>query len=404
MFKGHGNHYLTPSQPLPKQFLFDGFLLAILFVILAIGLTMVASASVDISEHLFHSPFHYFWRQLLYLLLAIVVSSFLFFVSIEQLQKNAHKIFIVGLVLLVLVLIPGIGRHINGSARWIGVGPLGLQVSEFIKLAAVIFFARYLLEHRQSINNNWFEFIKPLVLMAIVGLLLLAEPDFGAFVVIVLTTLMVMFLLGVRLKYFVVLVLAVLILFAIIAISSPYRLQRLTTFLNPWQYQYQSGYQLTQSLIAFGRGHWFGVGLGNSVQKLFYLPEAHTDFLFAIITEELGLLGAGIIIFFYILLVGRMFYIAWQAQLADRSYSALLVFGFAFWLAIQVIVNIGVNAGVLPTKGLTLPFMSYGGSSLLINMIAMAFTLRADYETRLANLGLRDISELHPGGTANDTH
>ena len=206
-----------------------------------------------------------------------------------------------------------------------------------------------------------------------------------------------LFLSGVRVNYFLALMAIVIVLLALVAISSPYRMLRLTTFLHPWQYQYQSGYQLTQSLIAFGRGHWFGVGLGNSIQKVFYLPEAHTDFLFAIITEELGLVGALVVVLLYMLLIGRMIVIAWRAQTVDRSYGALVVFGFSFWLVIQFIVNVGVSTGVLPTKGLTLPFMSYGGSSLVIDCLAIAMTLRVDYETRLANLGIRQLSDLHVG-------
>lgn len=398
------NQYLTPSQPLPEKFLFDKVLVVIICIILALGLTMVASASIDISEHRFAWPFHYVFRQLLYLLLAFVVGGAVMFISIDQIKRAAMPLLLFSAALLFLVLVPGIGRHINGSARWIGFGPIGLQVSEFVKLAVVIYMASYLIRRQVDIQSSVAGFLKPIAVLGCLGVLLLGEPDFGAFVVIMATTLMMMFLSGLRLKYFLSLVAVILILFVIIAISSPYRLERLTTFLNPWQYQYQAGYQLTQSLIAFGRGHWFGVGLGNSIQKLFYLPEAHTDFLFAIIAEEFGLFGVMVVLLLYVSLIGRMLYIALQAQTADRSYGALMVFGFAFWLAIQCIVNIGVNSGVLPTKGLTLPLMSYGGSSLLIDCIALAITLRVDYETRLANLGLRDIRDLHPKGDYHASH
>lgn len=399
MFKqNHDNQFLTPSQLPPQKFLFDRFFVGVAFIIFAFGLMMVASASIDLSEHQYGSPFHYLVKQALYLLLAFIASAAIFFVSTEQLKKVSLYLLVLAIILLFLVLMPGIGRHVNGSARWIGIGPIQLQISEFVKLCVVIYMANYLIQKKEEIQLTVLGFLKPMALIAFIGLLLLAEPDFGAFVVIVFTVLIMLFLSGVRLKYFAALMLIVLVLLALIAISSPYRLQRLTTFLNPWQYQYQAGYQLTQSLIAFGRGHWLGVGLGNSIQKMLYLPEAHTDFLFAIITEELGLAGALVVVLLYILLIGRMIMIAWRSQGVDRSYGALLVFGFAFWLAIQFIVNVGVSSGVLPTKGLTLPFMSYGGSSLVIDCLALALTLRVDYETRLANLGLRHLSDLHVAG------
>lgn len=396
--QSHGNEYLTPSQLPPQKFLFDRYFVTIVFIILIFGLTMVASASIDMSEHQYGSPFHYFVKQAIYLLLGLIASAAVMFVSTEQLKKLSTQLLLLALVLLILVLVPGIGRHINGSARWIGVGPVELQISEFVKLCVVIYMAHYLIRKQEEIQLTVVGFLKPMGLIAFIGLLLLAEPDFGAFVVIVLTVLGMLFLSGVRLKYFLVLLLVVIFLMVLLAVSSPYRLARLTTFLNPWQHQYEAGYQLTQSLIAFGRGHWLGVGLGNSIQKVFYLPEAHTDFLFAIITEELGLVGALVVVLLYILLIGRMMVIAWRAQEVDRSYGALLVFGFSFWLVVQFIVNVGVSTGVLPTKGLTLPFMSYGGSSLVIDCLALAMTLRVDYETRLANLGLRDLSDLPVAG------
>jgi len=388
------NHFLTSSQLPPQKFLFDRYFVGIVFAILIFGLTMVASASIDMSEHQYGSPFHYLVKQVIYLCLGLIASSAIMFISMEQLKKSATHLLIFAVVLLFLVLVPGLGRHINGSARWIGIGPIELQISEFVKLCVVIYMANYLIRKHDEIQASVTGFLKPMGLLAVIGLLLLAEPDFGAFVVIVLTVLGMLFLSGVRVKYFAALLAIVVVLMALIAISSPYRVARLTTFLNPWQYQYQAGYQLTQSLIAFGRGHWVGLGLGNSIQKMFYLPEAHTDFLFAIITEELGLVGALVVVLLYVLLIGRMMMIAWRSQEADRSYGALLVFGFSFWLVVQFIVNVGVSTGVLPTKGLTLPFMSYGGSSLVIDCLALAMTLRVDYETRLANFGLRDLSDL----------
>lgn len=396
IWKDKENSYLTPSQPLPQKVLYDKFLLFVVFLIIAFGLMMVASASIVISDKQYAWPFHYLFRQVLYLIFAFALSAGIFFVNTRVIRRVGLKLLLIAFVCLFLVLVPGIGRHVNGSARWIGLGPIGMQVSEFAKLAVVVYLADYLIRYNQALRTQISGFLKPMAFIGMMGLLLLAEPDFGAFVVIMMTALTMMFLSGVRLKYFLALVCVVLVLFAIIAISSPYRLERLVTFINPWAHQYQAGYQLTQSLIAFGRGGWSGVGLGDSIQKLFYLPEAHTDFLFAVIAEELGLIGVLTVILLYTLLIGRMLVIAWRARSCDNTYGALLVFGFAFWLAMQFIVNVGVNAGVLPTKGLTLPFMSYGGSSLLIDCIVIAMTLRVDYERRLAQLGIREISDLPP--------
>jgi cell division protein FtsW len=296
---------------------------------------------------------------------------------------------ILAFILLILVLIPGIGRSVNGSRRWLGFGPLSLQVSEYVKMATVLFLAGFLVRRQEEIRTKFSGFIKPMGLYCLIAVLLLLEPDFGATTVIGFTVIAMMFLAGMKTWQFIVLILLVGIAFALLAISAPYRMQRLTTFLDPWATAFGSGYQLTQSLIAFGRGGLFGVGLGNSVQKLFYLPEAHTDFLFAVLAEELGLFAVLAVIGLYALFIWRILRIGRFSQLKGKLFPAYVCYGFGVWLALQVFVNIGVNSGLLPTKGLTLPLISYGGSSLLIDCIAIGILLRIDYENRLEGLGYR---------------
>jgi cell division protein FtsW len=296
---------------------------------------------------------------------------------------------ILSIGLLFLVLLPGIGRQVNGSMRWLGFGPFGLQVSEFVKLTMIVYLAGYLVRQEKQVQNQIRGFLKPLMVLAVITFLLLREPDFGAATVILVTSLGMLFLAGVRIWQFIVLLTGVAIILGILAVSSPYRLARLTTFLNPWANQFDSGYQLTQSLIAFGRGGWFGVGLGESIQKLFYLPEAHTDFLFAVLTEELGLIGGLFMILLFSLLVWRALYIGYRCFNIGQRFSTYLAYGIGLNIALQVMINIGVNTGVLPTKGLTLPLMSYGGSSLLMICIMLALLLRIDYEYRLIQFGFK---------------
>jgi cell division protein FtsW len=355
-----------------------------------IGLLMVTSASMVISERHFNYPFHFLLHQLAYLMLGLCVGVFAFRLSLEKWQLIGTYLFIITLVLLVLVLIPGIGHRVNGSTRWIGLGPLTIQVSELAKFSMILYLAGYLVRRDVEVQNSMRGFLKPLILMGIISILLLCEPDFGATTVILLTALGMMFLAQVRLWQFIVLFILIAGALSFIAISSPYRVQRITTFLHPWENPFDSGYQLIQSLIAFGRGGLFGVGLGNGVQKLFYLPEAQTDFLFAVLAEELGFLGECIVILLFILLVGRTLRLGKNALLANKNYEAYVAFGFGLWLGIQAIINIGVNSGLLPTKGLTLPLMSYGGNSLLINCMVLAILLRISHDCR-AEIGTQII-------------
>lgn len=374
------------SPPVP----YDRWLIIVVAILVSFGLLMVASASIDISDQQLHQPFYYFYRQLVGVVLGILLGSIIVQFRIAVWEKMDGVLLVGVMLLLTVVLLPGVGHAVNGSARWLGYGSFRIQVSELAKLAVVIYMAGYLLRRNVEIRSDLSGFLKPMGILGIVSLLLLSEPDFGATVVIMATALGMMFLAGMRLRHFFLLFIIIIAAFFILAISEPYRLQRLTTFLNPWANPYNSGYQLTQSLIAFGRGGWFGVGLGKSVQKLFYLPEAHTDFLFAVIAEELGLMGVLAVIGLFIFFVLRIFWIGRQAQQLNRHYAGFMAYGFGLWIAIQFVVSVGVNSGILPTKGLTLPFMSYGGSSMLINCIVIALLLRIDYENRMVMLGLRD--------------
>ena len=369
--------------------LYDRWLLIVITTLLAFGLLMVASTSIVISEHQYGQSFHFFFHQLFYLILGIATGIILVQIKTSYWQQISLALLILTVGLLFLVLLPGIGRQVNGSMRWLGFGPFGLQVSEFVKLTMIVYLAGYLVRQEKQVQNQIRGFLKPLLVLAIITFLLLREPDFGAATVILVTSLGMLFLAGVRIWQFIVLLTSVAFILGILAVSSPYRLARLTTFLNPWANQFDSGYQLTQSLIAFGRGGWFGVGLGESIQKLFYLPEAHTDFLFAVLTEELGLIGGLFLIVLFSLLVWRALYIGYRCFNIGQRFSAYLAYGIGLNIALQVMINIGVNTGVLPTKGLTLPLMSYGGSSLLMTCIMLALLLRIDYEYRLTQFGFK---------------
>jgi len=371
--------------------LFDRYLLVAVFGILILGLIMVASASMAISEQQYNNPFHYLIRQLLFLVLSGIGVTIVLRIPIERWEQLSMPIFFIALILLVLVLVPGIGRVVNGSRRWIGFGPFGLQVSEFAKFAIILFMSGYLVRRQEEVRTKLSGFIKPMLVLGFVSILLLLQPDFGATTVVVVTVMGMMFLGGVKLRQFLSLLLIVILAMAFLAISAPYRMQRLTTFLNPWAHAFSSGYQLTQSLIAFGRGSLFGVGLGNSVQKLFYLPEAHTDFLFAVLAEELGFVGVIVVVALYGLLIWRAMVIGRKTQLRGKAFAAYVAYGIGMWLSLQAVINMGVNSGMLPTKGLTLPLMSYGGSSLLIDCMAIGLLFRIDYEARLTLLGFSNL-------------
>jgi cell division protein FtsW len=353
--------------------------------IIGLGLLMVSSSSIVISDHTYGYGFYYLIHQTIYLVLGVALAFAATRVPLAFWQRISGYLILMSFVCLVLVLVPGIGKEVNGSMRWVAVGPLSLQVSELVKLSAIVYLASYIVRRQQEVQTRIRGFLKPLVVLGGIALLLLQEPDFGATAVIVTTALGMLFVGGVRVWQFIFLLIAAASVLALLAISEPYRLLRLTTFLHPWSSPFDTGYQLTQSLIAFGRGGVWGVGLGNSVQKLFYLPEAHTDFLFAVLGEELGLMGQLLVVGLFAILVGRALMISYRAYCYGYLFNAYLGCGLSLCLGLQMIINIGVNVGIFPTKGLTLPLMSYGGTSLWMNCLSVGLLLRLGMESRFKN-------------------
>jgi len=360
----------------------DTWFLFAVFSLLGLGIVMVGSSSLSIADRQYNQPLYFLIRQVFYVGLGLVLAAIVVRVRLEYLQRSSGTLLILSMVLLGLVLIPGIGHEVNGSARWLALGIFNLQPSEFVKLFVLIYLAGYLVRRSHEVRTAVRGFVKPMLILTLICTLLLAEPDFGAAAVMLAAAMGMMFLGGVRFWQFGVLMVCVALALAALIYTSPYRLERLTAFMNPWADPFASGFQLTQALIAFGRGEWFGVGLGNGIQKLFYLPEAHTDFLFAVMAEELGLIGSLFVIFLFGLIVVRAFVIGRRAERVEKKFEAYLAYGLGLWIGIQAFINIGVNMGVLPTKGLTLPFMSYGGSSLLVMCVVMALLIRVDYETK----------------------
>lgn len=386
-------HLNQRGKPVSKPIsLYDKWLIGAVCGLLIIGLMMVASSSVMISTKYFHQPFHFLIRQACYLFAGLMIALVVIRTDSSFWEKISMPMLIVCLFMLLIVLIPGIGRSVNGSRRWLAFGPIGIQVSELAKLTMIFYLSGYLVRQQKAVSESILGFIKPMFILGVISVLLLMEPDFGATVVISGTVMALLFLAGVKLRYYIGLMLLVISALALLAVSSPYRVARLTAFLDPWADQYNSGYQLTQSLIAFGRGGWFGSGLGESIQKLLYLPEAHTDFLFAVLAEELGLIGILVVMTLYSILVIRGLTIGYTAHEQERFFASFTAYGLTFWLALQAAINMGVNAGLLPTKGLTLPLLSYGGASMVINCVVIALLLRIDHENRWQSLGLRTLT------------
>jgi cell division protein FtsW len=359
----------------------QGLLLAV-GILLVLGVVMVGSASSAIAERQTGTAFYYLWRQLVYVGFGLTVATAVLFLPLRLWQAAGPWLILASIFLLLLVFIPGLGREVNGSLRWVRLGSMSVQVSEFAKLFVILYLAGYLVRHREAVQTSMGGFLRPLALLLILAVLLLLQPDYGAVAVMLMTAMGMMWLGGARLFQFLLLLLSVSGALALLALISPYRMERLTGFLNPWADPFDSGFQLTQALIAFGRGEWFGVGLGASVQKLFYLPEAHTDFLFAVLAEELGLVTVLLVVGLFLFIVMRAFVIGRRAETRELPYHAFVAYGVGFWIGLQAFINLGVNMGVLPTKGLTLPLMSYGGSSMVVMCVAIALLLRVDSETR----------------------
>jgi len=358
----------------------DRSILMLYLILIIIGLVMVASASIGIADQATQDPFYFAKRQFLRILLSLILVWLACKIPLVFWKNNGLVLMLGSIVLLGVVLIPGIGHTVNGSTRWLNFGVFTFQISEVSKLFLIIYLSGYLVRRSDELQNNTMGFIKPMLVLAFASGLLILEPDFGAAAVLLLTGLGLMFLGGVRFGQFLVFIIGTLGIMILLAISSPYRLSRVTSFIDPWADPFNSGFQLTQSLIAIGNGGWFGSGLGGSIQKLFYLPEAHTDFLFAIYAEEFGLAGTVFLVALYALFAARCFAIGKMALLGRQAFGAYLAYGVGLLITLQAIINIGVNLGTFPTKGLTLPFVSYGGNSLLSMSFAVGLVLRVYIE------------------------
>ena len=381
---------ISPGRTAPAEY--DTGVLWAALLLLTFGAVMVYSSSIAIAEaskFTGGNPAYFLQRHLLFLAAGAVAGMLAFQVPVRVWQQVAPWLFMLGVVLLAALLVPGLGREVNGARRWLSLGFAGLQPSEFMKLFVVLYAADYTVRKLALMHSLKRGLLPLLTVMLVVGWLLLREPDFGAFVVVASIATGILFLGGMNGTWFAGLLLMMSVGFIGLVLSSPYRMQRIFGFMDPWSDPFGRGYQLSHALIAFGRGEWFGVGLGASVEKLLYLPEAHTDFLLAVIGEELGFAGVLAVIALFTWLVMRAFAIGRQAVTLERPYAALVAQGIGIWLGVQVFINMGVNMGVLPTKGLTLPLMSFGGSGLLANCVALAILLRIDWENRQMMRGVR---------------
>ncbi len=381
--------FYTATRPQRPDY--DPSLVWTTLMLLALGLVMVYSASIVSAEggrYTGYRSTYYLWRHGLYVAIGMGAAIAAFQVPLRLWQQIAPYAFLGGVVLLLLVLIPGIGRDVNGSRRWIGLGIMNLQPSELVKFFAVLYAADYTVRKAAFMDSFKKGFSPMLGVMLLTGGLLLLEPDFGAFVVIVTIAMGILFLGGMNWRLFAGLIVMSTIGFVLLVLMSPYRMQRVLGFMDPWADPFGKGYQLSHALIAFGRGEWFGVGLGASVEKLMYLPEAHTDFLLAVIAEEMGFVGVCVVLAMFVFIVYRAFRIGQQSASLERYFSALVAQGIGLWLAMQAATNIGVNMGVLPTKGLTLPLLSFGGSGIVTNCIALGVLVRIDWENRQLMKGI----------------
>ena len=369
------------KTPSPEAF-FDRQLVWIALGLMLIGLVMVTSASFPISSRLTHQPFHFMFRHALFLLLSLVTSSVVLQIPMRTWLKYSSAMLAISFVLLIVVLLAG--HSVNGASRWIPLGLFNLQPAEVAKLSLFMFMSGYLVRKQDEVQQTFFGgFLKPIMVFGSLAVLLLGQPDLGTVVVMLVTLFGMLFIAGAKLTQFIALMLAGVLAVVALILAEPYRIRRVTSFWDPWEDPFGSGYQLTQSLMAFGRGEWFGQGLGNSVQKLEYLPEAHTDFVFAVLGEELGFVGVVLVLMLIFSLVLKAIFIGKKAFEHKQNFSGYLAFGIGIWFAFQTLVNVGAAAGIVPTKGLTLPLISYGGSSLIIMSVAVSMLLRIDYECRM---------------------
>ncbi|EGR0727632.1 cell division protein FtsW [Vibrio cholerae] len=375
------SRWLRTSSP---EALFDRQLVWIAFGLMLIGLVMVTSASFPISSRLTDQPFHFMFRHAIFLLLAFLTSSMVLQVPLDRWMKYSSLLLGISFFLLIVVLV--VGKSVNGASRWIPLGLFNLQPAEVAKLSLFIFMSGYLVRKHDEVRQTFFGgFLKPIMVFGTLAVLLLGQPDLGTVIVMLVTLFGMLFIAGAKLSQFLALMVAGVLAVVALIVAEPYRVRRVTSFLDPWEDPFGSGYQLTQSLMAFGRGEWFGQGLGNSIQKLEYLPEAHTDFVFAVLAEELGFIGVVLVLVLIFSLVLKAIFIGKKAFQHDQQFGGYLAFGIGIWFAFQTLVNVGAAAGMVPTKGLTLPLISYGGSSLIIMSVAVSILLRIDHECRLAD-------------------
>lgn len=359
------------------------------FIILAatlyvIGLVMVASSSMPVAERLFNNPFHFVIRHMIYIVLSLIIGGLALQVPMSWWHKYSSYLLILGLVLLVVVLV--IGRSVNGSQRWIVLGPITIQAAEPAKLFFFCYLSAYLVRRREEVMENLKGFIKPLVVFGLLALFLLMQPDLGTVIVMFVTTFGLLFLAGAKLWQFIAMTAVGLGAITMLAVFEPYRLRRITSFLDPWQDPFGSGYQLTQSLMAYGRGELFGQGLGNSIQKLEYLPEAHTDFVMAVLAEEFGFVGVFVVLLLSAYLVIKALKLGRKAIAKEKYFEGFFAYSMGIWMSFQTAVNIGASAGIVPTKGLTMPLISYGGSSMIVMTLAVVVLIRIDHEMRLQSI------------------
>lgn len=370
------------SRDNASQAMYDSPLLWMTFGLAIIGFVMVTSASMSIGQHLADDPFLFAKHDALYIFLSFILSIVILRIPMDFWQRYSSVMLLISMLMLLMVLI--VGPSINGASRWLALGPFRLQPAELSKLSLFCYLASYLVRKVEEVRSNFWGFCKPMGVMVVLSFLLLAQPDLGTVVVLFITTVAMLFLAGAKIWQFLAIIGYGVSAVILLITTEPYRMRRVTSFLNPWDDQFGSGYQLTQSLMAFGRGKLFGQGLGNSVQKLEYLPEAHTDFIFSILGEELGYIGVVLTLLIVFSIIFRVMSIGYRALAIAQYFSGFLACSIGIWFSLQVIVNIGAASGLFPTKGLTLPFISYGGSSLLIMSTAIMLLLRIDYETRLA--------------------
>nr|WP_087016754.1 cell division protein FtsW [Thaumasiovibrio subtropicus] len=375
---------------------YDRQLVWLIFALLLVGLVAVTTASEPVATRLTGQPLYFAIRHGIFLVGSLIIGSVVVQIPLSRWMQISGPFLLVSLILLVAVLF--VGHTVNGAQRWIPLGVFNLQPAELAKLSLLVFLSGYLVRRQEDVRSNFYSgFFKPMSVLAMMGALLLLQPDFGSFVVMLIITIGMLFLAGAKLWQFIVLVMAAGVAVAGMIMAAPYRLKRLASFMDPWADPFGSGYQLTQSLMAFGRGDWFGQGLGNSIQKLEYLPEAHTDFVFSVIAEELGLFGVTLVLLLLFGLVFKALAIGRRCVESQQLFGGYIAYGLSFWFAFQTLVNAGAASGLLPTKGLTLPLISYGGASLFIMATAVALLIRVDHEQRIAA-----VSMLHQEHSEND--